>query len=159
MSVTLEPVFVFLVSEYRLRPSQASAIALNDAFCAPGALARIAAPGVLPTQHIHLSATINTVRRQWAQMQSAEPPAEGHSILITPSPRYLFDDIAKACRDVATSGYARIAANYNPELTPAQNLPGGKMTDGQRQFVEYVWKPKVRPGLIAAGFWKIADIE
>ena len=159
MTVTLEPMFIFLAQEYRLCPTHASALALYDAFCAPGAPARIAASGALPPQDLHLSSSIQTIRRQWSQMQSVDPPADGHGIPMTTPRRHLFDDVARVCREDTSGGYARIAAGYNPELTPTQNLPGGRMTDGQRQFVEYVWKPKVRPGLIKAAFWKIEDIE
>ena len=157
MSVTPAPVFVFLAQEYRLRPNHAAALALYDAFCAPQALARIDSSDVLPPQDLQLGYAVEILRRQWAQIQSPEPA--GRITAITVPRRELFDVAVKACRDDATGGYRRIASSYNPELTPVQNLPGGKMTAGQRQFVEFVWKPEVRPALIAAGFWRIADIE
>jgi hypothetical protein len=47
---------------------------------------------------------------------------------------------------------------YDPSLTPHENLPGGRMTPGQKAFVERVWVPRVRPRLVAAGFRRIADI-
>jgi hypothetical protein len=32
------------------------------------------------------------------------------------------------------------------------------MTAGQKAFVENVWRPRVRPALVAAGFWRVATI-
>lgn len=159
MSVMLEPVFLFLAQEYRVRPGHGAALALYDVFCDPGAPARIKAPDALPPRDLKLSSAVQMIRRQWKQMLSAEPPAEGNGIPITVPQRHLFDSVAQACRDDPSGSYTRVARSYNPELTPEQNLAGGRMTEGQRQFVEFVWKPRVRPRLIAAGFWRIADIE
>ena len=55
---------------------------------------------------------------------------------------------------IATPGHA-----FDPAQSPAANLPGGRMTAGQRAFVEGVWQPRVRPELVRAGFWKIADVS
>jgi hypothetical protein len=159
MSVTPDPLFVFLVGEYRIRPAHAAALALYDAFCAPGALARIEAPGALPPLDLRLGSAIATLRQQWVQRHSLEPPDATNSVAVSTPPRHLFDAVAKACQNNPAGGYVRLAASYNPQRSPEEHLPGGRMTAGQRQFVEYVWKPRVRPGLIAAGFWRIADIE
>jgi hypothetical protein len=49
MSVNSAPVLVYLVAEYRLRPTMAAALALHDAFCAATAPARVRVAGmVLP---------------------------------------------------------------------------------------------------------------
>ncbi len=52
----------------------------------------------------------------------------------------------------------RIRETYDPALEPVENLPGGKMTAGQRMFVERVWRPKLRPHLVQAGFLRVASI-
>jgi hypothetical protein len=39
-----------------------------------------------------------------------------------------------------------------------ENLPGGRLSAGQRAFVETVWRPRVRPQLVAAGFWRAANL-
>jgi hypothetical protein len=51
-----------------------------------------------------------------------------------------------------------VSATFDPQLTSEENLPGGKMTAGQRQFVEHVWQRIVKPRLTAGGFWQIETI-
>lgn len=51
-----------------------------------------------------------------------------------------------------------VAATYNPSRGPIENLPGGKMTAAQRTFVNAVWLKRVRPTLVAGGFWRVATI-
>ena len=63
-SVTMEPLFVFLSREYRLRPAHAGALALYDVFCAPDAPARIGAANLLPPHNMTLAFSVNAIRRQ-----------------------------------------------------------------------------------------------
>src|SRR5712672_724135 len=60
MSVQMEPVFGFLVQEYRLRPACDAALALYDIFCAADAPARIHAPGVLAPMDLRVPAMIRS---------------------------------------------------------------------------------------------------
>lgn len=53
---------------------------------------------------------------------------------------------------------AVLAASYDPSRGPIGNLPGGRMTPGQRGFVDAVWLRRVRPALVAAGFWRVGTI-
>jgi len=52
----------------------------------------------------------------------------------------------------------RISSTYDPTLTPEENLQGGRLNAGQRQFVENVWHPILKPRLVRAGFWRIATV-
>src|SRR5437867_2774371 len=60
MSITMEPVFVFLAQEYRLRPTHAAALALYDVFCARDALARIGVMEALPPRNLQLQAAVES---------------------------------------------------------------------------------------------------
>jgi hypothetical protein len=108
---------------------------------------------------LHLASAADSIRAQWAALQSPDPPEEGAHIAITVPYRNLFDRVAAALQRDPEGHVARVARQYDPALTPAQNLPGGKMTAVQKRFVEKVWRPVARPRLIAAGFWQIANIE
>jgi hypothetical protein len=101
------------------------------------------------------ASTIDTIRRQWQQIQQPVPPEA--AIPVSNPMSGLFDRIAE---DLITDREGRIAAiarNYDPALDLAHNLP--RRTAGQRHFVENVWKPLVRPHLVAAGFWRVQTIE
>jgi len=159
MSITPEPVFLFLVNEYRLRPAHPSALALYDVFCGPEAPVRVRMHDALPPRDLHLSSAAGSIRKQWVALQSPDPQEEGVRTSITVPHRNLFDRVVAAL-DVDPEGHmGRLALDYDPARTPHQNLPGGKMTAAQKHFVERVWKPVARPKLTAAGFWQIANIE
>ncbi len=158
LATRVEPLFVFLVQTYRLRPGHAAALALFDGFCARQAPARLGAIALLPPAELRLESAIAPVRAQWSQMQSPLAPDEDAAIAIATPPRHLFDAIVSGLTQDAQGPLARVCAAYDPRLTPEENLPGGKMTAGQRHFVEKVWNPVVKPRLVGAGFWQIADL-
>lgn len=158
-SLNTAPLFVFLCGEYRLRPGHANALALYDLFCAPRAPVPTDATGLPTPVDLALTRQIESLRRQWHQLQLSEPPAPGDSLPITTPMRGLFDPVADALSHGDDGPLARISRIYDPALTPTENLPGRAMTPGQRQFVDYVWKPVVRPRLVAVGFWQLQTIE
>ena len=160
MSVTMEPVFVFLTQEYRLRPTHVAALALYDVFCAPDAPARIKAGDALPPRNLGLVAAARSIRQQWDYLQgAAEPREEEASVSITTPYRNLFDSIARSVQDDPEGPFARLELHFDPQLSPQENFPRGKMNAGQRHFVEKIWQPVVRPRLVAGGFWHVANIE
>jgi hypothetical protein len=71
---------------------------------------------------------------------------------------HLFDSVVSHLRGLEGGTMARIARDYDPERTPLENLPGGTMNASQRFFVDNVWRPRLRPRLVAAGFWRIATV-
>lgn len=164
ISVQLDPVFVFLAGEYRAQPSALKALALYDAFCAPAAPARVSARHALPPYDLLLSSTIVPVRenverasRQVEEGTGEDSEAEPRTPLLIPA-RYLFDDVTRRLRAGHVSQLSRVSERYDPALTPYENLPGGRMTPGQKAFVDRVWEPRVRPSLVAAGFRRVADV-
>lgn len=159
MSVTMEPVFVFLTQEYRLRPTHVAALALYDVFCAPDAPARIKARDALPPRNLALVAAMRSIRQQWNYLQGTGDPQEEASISITTPYKNLFDPVARSVQNDTKGAFARLELQFDPRLSPQENLPGGNMNAGQRHFVEKIWQPVVRPRLVAAGFWHIANIE
>jgi len=159
ISINTEPVFAFLVREFHLRPTHAGALVLYDMFCASQAPARIRESDALPPRDLRLAAAIEPLRRQWTQLQLPEPPDEDDAISITVPQRHLFDFVVDALRREKDGHFGRISENFDPELTAEENLPGGTMNEAQRHFRENVWRPIVRPQLVTAGFWQIANIE
>ena len=158
LSFNVEPLFVFLVQEYRLRSSHAAALALFDVFCARHAPARLRADELLPPRELRVEAEVARIRAQWDQMQLPEPPDEESAIPVATPARDLFDAIVHGVLQDAKGRLARVSSTYDPARTPEENLPGGKMTEGQRQFVDSVWHPLLKPRLVAGGFWRIATV-
>lgn len=165
MAQRLEPVFAYLVRDYRTRPTSVGALALFDSFLAPQAPARLTrvAPH-LPPRNIRFQMEVERFRPESDPTGSPAPapPAGAHQegaplASTAPVPRYLFDALLERMREdqdpVLLPG-----KDFDPALTPAANLPGGRMTDGQRAFVERFWQPRVRPRLVAAGFWRVATV-
>lgn len=158
-TVTMEPLFVFLVREYRLRPTHVAALTLYDVFCAAQAPAQVRAPQVLPPSDLRIHAAIQVIRTQWAQMKSPALPDVGSAVPLTTPHRNLFDPVAEALRSDPLGGYQALACRYDPARSAHENLPDGRMSAYQRYFVEKIWQPVARPRLVAAGFWQIASIE
>ena len=158
MSIAMEPVFLFLAGEYRLRPAHASALALYDVFCEPQSAARLSAHGLLPPRDLRLATDIAQVRSRWAALQApAQEDEEPRTVPAGPG-RSLFDALVRGVRADANGKLATLSAAYDPQRSPAENLPGGRMNASQRSFVDNVWIPYARPRLAAAGFWQIATV-
>jgi hypothetical protein len=153
----MEPVFVFLVQEYRLASSADKARALWEIFCQENAPARLDVPEVLPPRNSRLL----TALRPMLSLPTAAGATGGTA--LTPArpapipPHFLFDFIAEEIRS-ASPAFAKVTRRYKPSRTPIENLPGGKMSATQRQFVERVWEPVLRPKLVRAGFWRLATV-
>ena len=155
MAAMMEPVFLFLANEYRMRPGHQAALALYDVFCAPNAPARICVPSALPPRNLQLSVALERIRMQCRQQTAW---AQNEATAIAPQ-RYLFDFVVQTLSKDSRGRIAQLRRRYDPSRSPAENLRGGKMTPGQKEFAERVWKPVVRPRLVAAGFWRIGTIE
>jgi len=158
ISTRIEPLFFFLTDEYRLRPTHAAALALYDVFCAQTAPARLGTYELLPPRELTVSAAIARIREEWQQFhapQVCEPP---EPIDVRTPSRNLFDRIARGVRDDPAGRWARVSSDFDPRLTPQENLPGATMSAGQRHFVENVWHPVAKPRLVTAGFWQVATI-
>ena len=154
----LEAVFAFLVQEYRNHATSRRALALYDLFCAPGALARIKAEPVLPPLDWRIHRWTQPFRPKLAR-RGPEPGGTNEipQPLGFPAP-YIFNFIILYLEDTGDCPLHAISRQFDPARAPLENLPNGKMTPGQRAFLENVWRPTVRPQLVAAGFWRIANI-
>jgi hypothetical protein len=144
-SVQTDPLFLFLVQEYRNGPTARKAVALFEIFCARDAPGRTSAAKALPLYDARL-----------AEMMRPLTAQNGAAPVLLP-PKYLFDSVAGEVEKRSAS-LPEIRRRYKPHRTPVDNLPGGKMTAAQRHFVERVWQPVIRPRLTAAGFWRIATV-
>jgi hypothetical protein len=164
MSVQLAPLLVFLVGEYRMRPTAAAALALYDMLCAPDAPARVrAAALVLPPRNPRFGEEIETLRHAVGRAP-AEPAADGSATPAEPArpsilpPLHLFDFLAEYLWKSPEDPVRATGLLFDPALAPVENLPGGRMSAGQAAFVDGIWRPRVRPVLVAAGFWRIGTI-
>ena len=169
-SVELAPIFVLLARDYRMRPTVSGALALHTNFCAIGAPARIKANPVLAPRNFQLDQLIlrtTTQQRIFDEAQQQQKEAEADVVANTagrrgpppPSPViFLFDDIVAHVRGDLDGPLHSVARAFDPTCGPMQNLPGGRLNVGQRAFVENVWRPRVRLQLVAAGFWRAADL-
>jgi hypothetical protein len=159
MSINMDPVFIFLAGEYRLRPTHLGAFALHDLFCAIDAPARLAAYELLAPRELGVSAEIARLRQNREAMQQPAEDSETPARTVPAGPgRMLFDAIVQGLRADSGGRLEAIRTRYDPQRTPEENLPGGKLSGAQRQFVNRVWLPVVRPRLTAAGFWQIGTI-
>jgi hypothetical protein len=145
-SMQMDPIFAFLVDEYRLSPTAARAIALYDMFLAAEAPARIDAADYLPPRELGLQVVVGSFRG-----------GSGPTLKVQPG-KFVFDTVALHVRKNRRGAIAKIKRRYNPKLSATENLPGGKMTIGQKRFVEQIWQRRVRPALVGAGFRRIANI-
>jgi hypothetical protein len=168
-SVAMTPLFVFLAREYRFRPTVAGALALYDNFCAVDAPARLKADAILAPRDGRLDQLISRLRREQQLFEEAAgtaSPADavasttGHlPAAALPSPvLFLFDRVVQHLREDDARALHAVARAFNPSHEPMENLPGGKLNAGQRAFLENVWRPRVRPHLVAAGFWRAANL-
>ncbi|HEX2828884.1 MAG TPA: hypothetical protein VHP37_21215 [Burkholderiales bacterium] len=160
MSIAMEPLFLFLAGEYRLRPTHAGALALFDVFCDPHSPARLSAHELLPPRELALAAGIAQIRSRWAALQAPRPAEDDQAPRSVPAGpgRSLFDALVRGVLADANGRIKALSASYDPHLSPAENLPGGRMNASQRSFVDNVWIPFARPRLAAAGFWQIATV-
>jgi len=173
ISLQPDPLFAFLVGEYRLRPTAEGAVALYDVFCAPGTPARISPVDVLPPRNLRIQQDIETLRmhllgheRARSAMQDRQETEESRQdhlatedmeIPSIPVPgKYLFDAIV--VRVWQGHSLRSLARSYDPGLSPQENLPDGRMTASQKHFVDKIWEPQLRPYLASAGFRRIANI-
>jgi hypothetical protein len=158
ISVQLDPLFVFLVGEYRLHATSEGAVALWDVFCAADAPGRPRTRSAIPPNDLRLKATIKPLYESliaWEEMRDIDPDNAVPPLL--PS-KYLFDPLVEAVRASAKGTLAKVAGEFDPTLTPYENLPGGRMTPGHRAFVDGIWRPWIRPRLVGAGFWRVGTI-
>lgn len=158
MSIYVDPVFAFLLMEYRMHATIPRALALYDVFCHPQSAARIAATEALSPKDRRLEFDIDRLRANVKEVEefNATEPEFPRTLLIPP--KYLFDQLDKCLAANEDNSLEKASQEYDPDLSPAENLPDGKMNEVQRQFVDHVWQPHLRPHLVKAGFWRIANI-
>lgn len=161
ISINMDAVFLFLVKEYQVSPATERAAALYDVFCAPAAPARLQLEPHLPPKNPRIRQALAPYLAAREHLSSGEAASdeEGPTNWMLLPPKYLFDFLADALRDARGGDpLEEIGRTYDPELSPVENLPGGKMSSAQKFFTEYVWGPQVRPRLTAAGFRRIANV-
>ncbi|CAN5670188.1 hypothetical protein BH23GEM7_BH23GEM7_12040 [soil metagenome] len=167
MSYRVEALFAFLVREYRMQPTPLRALALFDVFCAPQAPARMRVLEVLPPRNLVFQAELERLRERWIASQpvrlgdvAIEPGSDEMGALRPPpvAPKYVFDFLLAHLQELPEDPIGAAGRQFDPALSPDENLPGGRMSAGQRAFVEKIWQPRIRPMLVAAGFWRIATV-
>ena len=156
-SIEMDPLFIFLVQEYRNAPTVGRAVALYDIFCAPNAVGRVSAEKTIPPYNVGFAELMRPLKMNWTRLQTSRLTAVPCPVPPVLPPKYLFDTIVTDLEKHSKS-LPRIRRRYKPTLSPVENLPGGTMSEIQRHFVDKVWQPIIRPHLVAAGFWRIATV-
>lgn len=156
VSVRLDVLFVYLAKCFKTKPTSARAIALFDVFFGPEALAKLSVPEAIPPRNLQLGVEIDKLRQSIADFErmQAEDPEEAVPPLLPAI--YLFDRPVELV--VAGAQLAEVERDFDPQLDAIENLPGGKMTPGQRSFVSQTWVPSIRPVLVGAGFYDVASL-
>jgi hypothetical protein len=168
-SVEPAPLFVALAKEFRFRPTIPSALVLYENFCAEGAPVRVRADAVLPPLDKRLEQMVSRLRQEVRLFEAAAlspPPAEGADSSgerrrkpSAPAPvLFLFDHVVEHLEKDLSGPLHSAARAFDPARDPMENLPGGRLGAGQRAFLETIWRPRVRPHLVAAGFWRAANL-
>ena len=167
LSINVDLIFVYLVREYRVRPSAAAALAVHDLFCCADSPARVSCEAALFPKDMRLTqaispyragspdaSSVNALPRESADQDAKATRFEAPLL----PPRYIFDSLVRRINDQEESASIHSLASYSVALTPHENLPNGGLSAVQRRFVEHIWQPIVRPELVAAGFWRVASI-
>jgi hypothetical protein len=158
LSMKFDVLFVFAAREYRMGPSVPAALALYDVFCAPAAPAPLTVRSLLPPRDLRLPHLVEPLRRLLERAQLHAADSEGPLPVLPAPASHLFDHLASRLATDPEGAMARLGGEYDPRLEPVENLPGGRMTAGQRAFVENVWRLSVRPWLVASGFRRMANV-
>ena len=158
ISAQMEPLFLYLVMQYQIRPTTPRALAMHDMFCAPDSPGRIAADEVLPPRDFRIRVPIEKLRRHIHEVNEFNAQAPEFPMAVDLPAKYLFDLILPHLHSQADGPIARITESYDPSLEPIENLPGGELTSGQRMFVDRIWMPVIRPCLVRADFPLLASI-
>ncbi len=154
----LDPVFLLLVKNYQMQPTAAKATALFEQFVSIQAPLAISLPLLDRENDLQVMDAITRIS------QAEQPPEkyleDGDEEIQLPVPylpsKFVFDGLLKSVLLKSTQ-FTVIESDFDPTLTVLKNLPGGKLTPGQRHFNEHVWKPS-RHRLSVAGFFAIANI-
>jgi hypothetical protein len=146
-STQLDPLFVFLVQEYRVNPTIAKAVALFHTFCAPAAPAKVS----VEADFEQMQRTMRPITVSWTRMQAALVFGPGQGAPPMPPPTWLFDGLAEKIMRAGIVG--KLKSAYQARIDPSEE--GNRV---QQHFVEKIWQPIIRPHLVAAGFWRIAEL-
>jgi hypothetical protein len=142
-SMQMDPLFVYLVQEYRANPTVPKAVALFHTFCAPAAVAKVS----VNTDDPQIQNAMRPITVSWTRMQAALVFGPGNGAPPLSPPASIFDRLAE---EIMRAGIlARLKRDYRQ---------GAKMNRIQQHFVEKIWQPIIRPHLVAAGFWRIAEV-
>jgi len=146
-SMQSDPVIVLLVQEYRCNPTIPKAVAIFHTSCSPGAPAKVS----IDAEDEHLQNAMRPITVSWTRMQAALVFGPGNGAPPMPPPSWLFDGLAQ--RILRTGVIGKLKEQYQ-----VARGPGEKINRVHQHFVEKIWQPIIRPHLVAAGFWRIAEV-
>jgi hypothetical protein len=154
-----EAVFLYCAQKYRYSPTAPGAMVLFEGFCAEKAIAKLSLPELLPPISLRLKGEIEKIRVGLQKLENFSPTEETPD----PPPRVqpsivLFDQCVKALRAKPEAEFYAAAQEFNPEMDALDQLPDGKLTGNQLQFVKETWLNKLRPLLVSGGFWQVSTL-
>ncbi|OYP35827.1 hypothetical protein [Rhodopirellula sp. MGV] len=173
-SINSDVLFSFLVREFQTRPTAQAAVVLHDVFCVTQSPMCLSDNTLIVPKDWRLANEVDRFRKQIERANDeanleSEPLADeadgdvGSEQTVEPvtieiPPRYLFDAVANFVKRLPAGGHAKLQGYYDSSKSPSENLPNGELSAAQRIFVDNVWVPRVRPALIAAGFWRMSTV-
>jgi hypothetical protein len=146
-AMQLDPLFVFLAQEYRINPTIPKAVALFHTFCAPVAPAKVS----IEPDHERMQHLMRPITVSWTRMQAALVFGPGNAAPPIPPPPALFDSVTDKIMRAGMIGQLKQAYQARHDQPEDINRI-------QQHFVEKIWRPIIRPHLVAAGFWRIAEL-
>jgi len=146
-AMQLDPLFLFLAQEYRINPTIPKAVALFHTFCAPVAPAKVS----IEPDHDRMQHLMRPITVTWTRMQAALVFGPGNAAPAMPPPPSLFDAIVEKIMRAGVIGKLKGAYQARHDVSEENNRV-------QQHFVEKIWRPIIRPHLVAAGFWRISEL-
>src|SRR4051812_20378528 len=134
-SIQMDPLFLFLVRDFRLAPTLPKAVALYEIFCAPKSLGRISVEESLPPRDFRLQEALRPLRLNWTRVEATRLFDEENRVPAILPPRQLFDFVVSEV-EKQSPAMRRIERRYKPTQSSIENLTGGKMSEAQRHFVD-----------------------
>lgn len=147
----VDVLFYFLVREYRLFPTWLAAWVLYEEFCLENSAARLSVVTTdrdLPVSFVNSIAVIQQNLEAYFEL----PEDERVPLNRLPRPdRSLFDFWIERMKRHPAAPLDAAMRDYE-----ARDAATSGAMDAH--FLNEIWRPRVRPRLVAAGFWRIATI-
>ena len=152
-----DPVFIFLAKNYQLMPDSAKALGIYDEFLVQQAPLSLSIKSASDHQ---LLQAISKIRVSEQSQHALHNSTDDQTDAERPAPflpsKFLFSNLLTSVA-ANNAQIASIERQFDPTKSAVENLPDGKLSGAQLQFLEQIWRP-ARYRLTMAGFRMVANI-